>query len=68
MKTLNTVITALRESMKGYHNKAIAKACGVDVLAVRKVRNGVKIDTLKIGTLRKLIEGVKAMRGECDAD
>lgn len=68
MKTLNTVITALREAMKGYHNKTIAKACGVDVLAVRKVRNGVKVDTLKIGTLRKLIEGVKTMRGECDAD
>ena len=68
MKTLNTVITALRESMKGYHNKTIAKACGVDVLAVRKVRNGVKIDTLKIGTLRKMIEGVSAMKGVADND
>lgn len=68
MTTLNSFLNWLRRMMQGLTTKDIAKACGVDVLTVRKVRNNVKIDTLKAGSLRKIQEGLLTMRGVADND
>jgi transcriptional regulator with XRE-family HTH domain len=68
MTTPDMLFKALRQAMQGKTTKDIAKASGVDVLAVRKVRNDVNTGSLKIGTLRKLVEGLRAMNGEADND
>jgi len=68
MTTPDMLFNTLRRMMQGKTTKQVAKASGVDVLAVRKVRNNVNTGTLKMGTLRKIFEGLKTMRGVADND
>lgn len=54
--------------MQGKTTKDIAKASGVDVLAVRKVRNNVNTGSLKMSSLCKIYTGLNAMNGVADND
>lgn len=68
MATPTQLFNTLRRMMQGKKTKDIAKASGVDVLAVRKIRNNMNVGSLKMISITKIYAGLKSMNGEADND